>query len=302
MNKRIKIWLITAAALVAAGVIVFAAAMTAHGWDFNKLSTVKYQSNTYELNEVFGSITIDTDTADITLIKTDEEKCKVVCNESEKVKYSASVDNGKLIIKETDERKWYEYIGINVKSPVITVYLPNTEYDRLTIKNGTGDVKISEDFKLETVNISTSTGDISLKNAEAESIELSVSTGKITLTDVNCKGNVKLKSSTGKTKITSLKCENLTSQGNTGDISLNNVIATEIMSVSRSTGDVKLEKCDAAEISINTNTGDVKGTVLTEKVFETKSSTGDIHVPKTANGGKCEITTSTGDIEIDIAH
>ena len=37
-----------------------------------------------------------------------------------------------------------------------------------------------------------------------------------------------------------------------------------------------------------------------DKVFITDTSTGNISVPKTITGGKCEITTSTGDIRISI--
>ena len=51
---------------------------------------------------------------------------------------------------------------------------------------------------------------------------------------------------------------------------------------------------------VNTSTGDVNGTLLSEKIFITDTSTGRVSVPKTTSGGKCEITTSTGDINIGI--
>ena len=56
------------------------------------------------------------------------------------------------------------------------------------------------------------------------------------------------------------------------------------------------DRCDAAELSITTDTGDVKGTLLSDKVFIARTDTGRVHVPETTNGGKCKITTSTGDI------
>ena len=51
---------------------------------------------------------------------------------------------------------------------------------------------------------------------------------------------------------------------------------------------------------VETDTGDVTGSLLSDKVFITKSDTGSIDVPKTVTGGKCEITTDTGDIKIEI--
>ena len=53
-------------------------------------------------------------------------------------------------------------------------------------------------------------------------------------------------------------------------------------------------------IPVKTSTGDVTGNLRTEKVFVTKTSTGDVRVPNTASGGKCTITTSTGDIRITV--
>jgi len=81
---------------------------------------------------------------------------------------------------------------------------------------------------------------------------------------------------------------------------LNNVIAAEKFSVERSTGDVKFDGSDAAEIFVRTDTGDVTGSLLTHKVFITKTDTGKVDVPKTVDGGRCEIITDTGDIALDI--
>ena len=77
---------------------------------------------------------------------------------------------------------------------------------------------------------------------------------------------------------------------------MSNVIATEKFHIKRSTGNVKFDDCDAAEIMVKTSTGNVKGNFLTDKDFDAKASTGKVDVPKSREGGKCEIRTSTGDI------
>ena len=63
---------------------------------------------------------------------------------------------------------------------------------------------------------------------------------------------------------------------------------------------MRLERCDAAEIMINTDTGDVEGSLLSDKIFAAKSGTGDVEVPETGTGGRCIITTDTGDISITV--
>lgn len=58
--------------------------------------------------------------------------------------------------------------------------------------------------------------------------------------------------------------------------------------------------CDAETIYVNTDTGSVTGTLLTDKVFIIETDTGSVDVPKSITGGRCEITTDTGNIRITI--
>ena len=74
------------------------------------------------------------------------------------------------------------------------------------------------------------------------------------------------------------------------------------MNIKRDTGDVKLDKCDANNIIIETSTGDVTGTLLSNKKFIVETSTGYKKVPESITGGICTITTSTGDVVIDVVN
>lgn len=317
MRTRTKVWLIIAASFVLVGGIIFGGVMSMLEWDFTKLSTVKYETNNYEITENFNNISIITETSDVVFVPSENQKASVVCHEQKNMKHSVIVQNGKIVIEVVDTRKWYEYIGINFSTPKITVYIPQGEYGKLSIKSSTGDVKIPKEFKFENIDISestgnvtnyasaseniiikTSTGNIRVENVSANTLDLSVSTGGVTVSNVSCEGDVKIDVSTGKTNLTNIECKNIVSSGNTGAISLKNVIATEKFFIERSTGDVRFEGSDATEISVKTDTGDVTGTLLSEKVFITETSTGRINVPKTTSGGKCEITTATGDINI----
>lgn len=319
MGKATKLWLMIVAALVILGVCSFVSVMTAYDWDFTKLDTAKYETNTYSVSETIHSISMETKSADIRFAVSEDETCKIVCYEMEKVKHSATVQDGTLTIQVNDQRKWYDYIGIHFRTPKITVYLPETAYTSLNIKGRTGDVEIPKDFTFEMliihvstgdvrnysssqiIEVITETGDIRVENVSTNVLVLCVSTGKVTARSISCKGDMHIKVSTGDTQLTDVTCKTLHSKGNTGDISLQNVVATEKLSVERSTGDVKLERSDAGEILIQTETGDVKGSLLTEKVFLTHTDTGRVDVPQTITGGKCEIHTDTGNIKITIA-
>ena len=300
MSKKMKVWILTATSLIVLGLSVFIAVMTVYHWDFTKLSTATFETNTYPVSEEFSHISMKTDTADILFSIADDGICRVVCYEMKNAKHSVVVQDGTLAVRVVDERQWYEYIGININTPNITVYLPEAEYASLFIEGSTGDIEMPEGFACDNVDISTSTGAIRVDGLSAETLDLSVSTGDITVSNVTCEGVVTSNVSTGKTKLTDITCKSVISSGDTGDITLKNVIAVETFSIERDTGDVKFDGCDAAEIFVKTDTGDVKGSLLTDKVFIVQTDTGCVDVPKTVTGGKCEITTSTGDIHIRI--
>lgn len=319
MSKKNKSWIIVATSLLAVGLLLFTGAMIALDFDFAKLSTVKYETKTYEISEDFSKISIDADNTEIEFVLANNEQCKIVCMEEEKVKYSATVKDGTLTIDTVDTRKWYEHIGVSFGKSKMTVYLPKAEYASLLIEGSTGGIEIPKDFAFETIDIDASTGDVAcyasasewmkitlstgdicVENISAGALDLSVTTGKVTASDINCKGDITVDVSTGKTRLTDVSCKNVISSGSTGDILLKNVISTENFSIERSTGDITLEGSDAAELYVITSTGDVTGTLLSEKVFITETNTGSVNVPNTVTGGKCEITTSTGDIQIDI--
>ena len=319
MSKTKKIWLITAASLALIGCIIFLGVMALLGWDFKKLSMSKYETNRYELNEAYENISIITDTADVVLAASENAKGSVECYEKKNVKHSVTAKDGTLVIEVVDTRKWYEHIGIDFGTAKITVYIPEGEYGALSVKSSTGDVEIPKALGFESIDIAESTGDvrnqasatgaikiktttghICVENVSAASLDLSVSTGKVTVSGVRSEGEVKVSVSTGKTKMTDVSCQSLSSDGGTGDITLENVIAVQRLSVERSTGDVKLDGCDAAEIFAETDTGDVEGTLLSDKVFVVNTDTGRKDVPDTITGGRCEITTDTGDIIISV--
>ena len=310
MKKAVKRWfgILAGLATCSALTVALSACTTAES----------YAVNTHEIKEEFSDISIKTDTADVTFVPSLDGQCKVVCYEQQKLKHSVSVLEGTLIVEVADERAWYEYIGILTETPKITVHLPETEYATLRIEESTGDIELynftfesigvavsTGDVKCyasatEGINIATSTGDVFVENSSAGSLSVSVSTGMITVENVTCAGDVAVGVSTGKTYLTNMTCKNVTSNGSTGDISLRNVVAVEKFSIERSTGDVTFDKCDAAEIIVDTDTGDVTGTLLSEKVFAVQTDTGSCSVPSSNVGGRCAITTDTGDIEISI--
>ena len=302
MSKTTKIWLTLAALLTFIGLIIFGGAMTMANWDFSKISTIKYETNEYEINENFHDIFIETDTSYIEFVPSENGKTSVVCREEQKNKHSVTVKDGTLTIESNDIRKWYDHIYIGTVfngGPKITVYLPESEYGALSLKGKTGGAALDGAFTFESINVSFTTGTVKNYASASGTVSLKTTTGSIYVE--NCSADsFETSVSTGSVKTKNLTCKSFTSNGSTGGISLESVIAKEKLSVKRSTGDIKLDGCDAEEIFIKTNTGSVTGTLLSEKTFIARSDTGSVKVPEETRGGRCEITTDTGNIRISV--
>ncbi len=299
MKNKTKVWLLIAAFLVLIGGGMFAAIMTGLEWDFMNLSTSEFETNTYEISENYRNISINVDMADIQLLPVNDESTAVECYEMKSMKHSVTVENGILLISVEDTRKWYEHIGFNFGQPKITVFVPGGEYAKLFIKGSTGDIEIPKEHSFDDMEISVSTGDIGVFASCSGNMSLKTSTGGIFVKNASAK-EMNLRATTGKTVLNGVRCENLTSIANTGDIVLEDVIAAGKISIERSTGDVDFKACDATEIFLKTTTGDVEGSFLTDKVFITQTNTGKVNVPKSVSGGRCELTTKTGDIKITV--
>ena len=315
MNKFTKFIVIIAIVFIITGCSLFMITLVSNNLDLSKINNHKYRLETYEINDSFENIYIDTLNIDIKFIFSEEEK--VVINEQERLDHFVYVEENALKIEVNDQRKFYDFINIFSPNREILIYLNKTNFQNLNIKDSTGDIIISKDFSFKDVNIYSSTGDVSffgktsenlkirlstgdinVENVNANIIDLTVSTGDINLNEINSNANVLINSSTGDIFLKNVKCNNIDSYGSTGDIFLINVIANNKFNLQLSTGTISFNDCDASEIYMSTSTGDIIGTLLSEKIFDVEVDTGDFDVPKTYNGGICKIVTNTGDVKI----
>ena len=261
MKTRTNVWLITAASLVILGGLIFVGVMTFMGWNFLGLDSSTFESNLHTVSESFSDISVSAKTADIVFLPAEDGQCRVECYEDVKMKHSVTVKDGTLYIEALDTREWYDHLGPRFKKPKITVCLPEGEYGKLGIKNTTGDIHV------ESVSVSD--------------LDIAVTTGDISISGVSCAGDVKI-------------------DGVTGDAVMKDLVAGGSLNVKLVTGKVHFDACDAARLTVKTVTGSVSGTLLTDKTFIANTTTGRVSVPDGTSGGRCEITVTTGSINVEI--
>ncbi|MCR5783990.1 MAG: hypothetical protein K6G90_14795, partial [Clostridia bacterium] len=99
MKGYVRTLLIVAVVLIFGGGGIFAWAMNSLNWDFGALSTVEFETVTYDIEEDFVSLSIDVNTAAVVFVPSEDEKCKVVFREYEDERHRAFVQGDTLRIE-----------------------------------------------------------------------------------------------------------------------------------------------------------------------------------------------------------
>jgi len=309
--------IILALVLLLIGSVLGVCALAINGFDFTTLGEGSYTTKTVEISEDFSKISVDLDITDLTVLPSENESCRVEFRESDRRTHEAFVKDGTLYIR---QQKEIHFTLFNFGNPVATLYLPKAEYNALTVDNDTGDISVDKAFNFEKIEIETDTGDMELYANATDSISLSTDTGTVVVNNVhsaelsvstetgdiyikNCdiQGTANIEADTGDLELRNLRSSKLIIETDTGDIELEDCIMTDSIQIESDTGDIELHRVDAASIRMETNTGDIEGSLLSGKMFTVRSNTGDVRVPSDEVGGRCEINSDTGDIEITIA-
>lgn len=318
MKKSKKAALIVSAALIVLGGVLYAGAAAFTGFDFSVLETASLTRKEYEVNGSFKDISIDAKDCAVRLRYSEDGKCRVVCGENENITHTVEVKDNTLNITRNDSRKWYMMIGISLKQYDITVYLPEKMYGSLLFESGSGDISVPEDFGFSSgdirtgsgnvavsavfdgnFSVETSSGDVKIKKLSADVIDINTVSGEIDVSEVTAAQTVNIESASGDTGLSEANAKNISAQSSSGGIKFDGVKAAgEIRAESRS-GDISLDKSDADSLYIKTNSGDVSGSLLSPKIYNAETGSGTVKLPRSEEGGTCDIVTGSGDIDFE---
>lgn len=339
MNRTLKA-VIVAVALIIVGAVLAGCSLWGMDGVWDMLSGKNNMVTTQDtITGEFTNIDIDVFWLDVELLPSPDGTCYYKATTYDSRPCTVTVENGTLMVRQQDNRKLHDHIGVYWYDTILQLYLPQDGYNDLTFKGRTSDLCIYTGFQFQNVAVVNSTGDIRLVGLAAKTISATASTGDVDISQTKC-DNLSISTTTGYCQLETLivaekllatsstggkflnkvDCGSLSITGTTGDTRLNNVKVSADAQMESTTGDWKLynvtvsgdakmesdtgewefNRFDAANITIDTDTGDVEGTLLSDKIFFVDTDTGDVEVPRTTTGGKCEITTDTGDIEIEI--
>ena len=297
--------------LIVFGSILFVAGSAAFGLAiakgaFKNNSLTQEVTKEYILEDSYSKIDVDIVTADLTFKPSEDDKTKVVSVEKEKIHHTAEVSNNTLVIREKDERKFYEKWFGFVSRMKVTVYLPETTYEELKIEITTGDILSEDSFAFDKVNIDSTTGDGKLANISGSSADIKVTTGNLTINNYILTGALNADTTTGDYTLNNVTCSNTKLHTTSGNYKLEDVLVNgefdanrPNLDISGTSSDISFKNCDARNIYMKTTTGDIRGNFLTEKHVTYETTTGHATVDSNSLAvDKCFAKTTTGDIDI----
>lgn len=154
-------------------------------------------------------------------------------------------------------------------------------------------VYIPENKKFETLEVSTSSGELTADQLIAQTAVISASSGDITLTDCNFEQS-NVDTSSGNQKIENFNSNSASFEASSGDISIKTItskklktktssgrikfgtITCDSFSVHASSGNISVEKIECETFSAETSSGDITFDKVTADYFDAEASSGDI--------------------------
>ena len=307
---------------VAAGLLIGFVALAALDFNFFEMGTMEPVTNTHAVTDSFTNIRVWGGECDVRLVPSENGACTVLCRETDRITHTVTVKNGTLTIERTDDRKWYEHIGFTWSywGPIeVVISLPGGTYGTLDVRTASGEVEIPGDFSFDSARVDGTSGDVRFMAAVEGDLHLKTVSGDInaggmrpeTLTVTSTSGDITLdaiavnaafacKTVSGSQNISDLTCRSAAINTTSGDVTVSDLIASESLRMEAVSGSLTLTRCDAGALWLKTVSGNVTGTLRTEKVFVTHTTSGSVRVPGSTSGGPCEVKTVSGSIHLDV--
>lgn len=311
--SRTKKAVIAASIMIVAGIIIVISAFAVNGFRWPNVTVnlahmtsepVNYIKKTVDIKDKFSSIEVKSASdVDVAVKKASGDTSYVEYYDCENLTHHVDVSDGVLRITADDSRNVAFNVSIGLYTgawPSVTVYLAGTEYDDLKIVTSSGDIDMEYYLLVGNIDIEASSGDVTVNGANSDSLTIATRSGDIKIDSASSK-DTRISANSGDVSLGDVVTDNVDLKTSSGNITSGSIKAKRINGRA-SSGDVMIRDCDASEINIMTKSGDVSIGIGSEMKYEytTKTSSGDVNVPDSVKGadGKCNIETSSGDIDV----
>lgn len=322
MRKGTKIILIIGLCILGAGLIlgILAFALTGFNWRQGLPGAAKAEEQYVNqiIEEDFSNVQIEAVTCNVKVKKAEDGKNRLEYTYTklpDEPDYELKTEGGTLIfrqMKEEKEQSWFNPAKIweQLKNWIsgssfmnggeLTLYLAEKPFDKLNLSVVTGNIITDKTLSFKSVNIATTTGNISIPGMATglESLNIAATTGDIEVSEINIPSALAISVVTGDVQLGKVSAGgNSSITSTTGDIRISDSEFDSI-NIATTSGHIQLNTVMAETLSAETVSGSVTGTVSPELNVKAETTTGDISVPN-GNKGNWTITTVSGDIILE---
>ncbi len=253
----------------------------------------KATQQTFPVAGSCSEIRVETHSSDVRFVRSDDREARVEAPSAATVEVSGGVLT--IRYEQQSGSNWFGDSDTDV-----TVFLTEDAYERLSAATTSGDIEVPAGFTFAGTALSTVSGDIDF-DAQSDDLNVSTVSGKASINGVRAR-RAEISSTSGDIDLRDLSAEDsLTLRTVSGELDLERCGAGTL-SAETTSGSVDLDRCDADALSIRTISGDVEGSLLSEKDFDVHTNSGSVSLPGSVSGaGRCEIHTTSGDVDLRIA-
>ena len=327
MHTATKIALFAASLLILIGISLGIASLVISGGDFSLYQREDdYIEKTREFDaDSVTSLAIDEPWQDVKIIRSDDDKFHITYYENEKstCRFDRS-DDGRLRISRHDEKRWHFFFwGFNLKDHSTTIEIPASFIGDISIKQTSGDLRISDIAINGDINATLTSGDAILSDVTAGRLDLVQTSGDLKL-DTSTFTALSVQHTSGDIDITRTEAESLRLSAVSGDIGgeeiraasdiyvkttsgrieLSEIITQGTLSCHSTSGDTILKQTSCGDAEFSAVSGDIHAQIIgsaEEYFISTSTTSGSVRVPSTFGRDK-RITarTTSGDIRITL--
>lgn len=319
MKKAKKIAIIVALAMIGVGLIISVSTLAVMDFDLTQVDTMEWETNTYTIEDKFENISIEGREAAVSLVPSEDGSCKVVCTENDKVYNEITVADNTLSIERIDNSKWYDNIGVTWEQIEITVYLPEEEYEKLSLDNTSGRLTVPADFtfaEADVVNSAGSTsfmadvkgaltventsGGVYVGETNVGSLSVSGSSGRVEVFSVCVESDVDVSTTSGGITVTNIECANMSVENSSGSIRISSITANGNMEVKGTSGSIHISETDVnGDMAANASSGSLNLTDVECANLTAENNSGKISCTNVIASEDMNLENSSGGIALE---
>ncbi len=275
MSKRrsfVKTFVILGAILLVAGLAVFVGGMTAGGWDFSLLNTVRYTQKSYDAEGSVTAVRIEYSDASIAVEYSETAKnvhidYPVRLNERDEEISQIAITETDGVLTLTEHCDWQDSLfqwDIDLdfgddSARTVCVVLPAGQNIALDLYTANGSVSLDADGEaLPSLSLRSDNGSISADGALniTGNATFSTTNGAVKVSGVAAEGDLALRTANGSMRAENISADSLEARSSNGSLRLTDIAAADSLTAKTNNGAVELcGEITAKTLTVKTGAG-----------------------------------------------